>query len=71
MFCDSEILVSVALVPRFTVGVEGLWLGCGQSLPCGHSFSMGLGLHASVGFVSLSTQPLLIQMLLMLISNIR
>lgn len=73
MFCDSEILVSVGLVHTgskqyVSMGVEGLCLDCRQSLLWGHSYSMGLGLHASV--VSLSTQPLL-QMLLMIISYIR
>lgn len=45
MLCDSEILVSVALLPRFTMGVEGLGLGCGQS--------MELKLHASIGLLPL------------------
>lgn len=53
MLCDSEILVSVALLPRFTMGVEGLGLGCGKSLPCGHSYSMELKLHASIGLLPL------------------
>ena len=46
-------------MPGFSVGVGGLWLGCGQCQPCVQSYMyiVGLGLQASVAFVFLSTQP--------------
>ena len=66
MFGDSEILVRVALVPRFTVGV-GLWAEPAMWT----LLQYGAWVASSVGLVSLSTQPLLIQMLLMIISNLK